>query len=82
MGRQCMKFYVSELLGFIVKTDQGIVHIASFDNEDDEVYLSEWGCDVAVFEDKALATSIARRLKREGEASWTKIKPAMKVKKG
>lgn len=77
-----MKFYTSELLGFIVKTDQGIVHITQFNDDDDELYLGEYGCDVAVFESKSLATSIARRIKREWQISWAKVKPAMKVKKG
>lgn len=75
MTKPHMKFYTSELLGYIVQTSSGVVLI-----DDDELYLD--GADGAIFESKPLAQSVAHRVKKQWNLSWARTKSAMRVKRG
>lgn len=78
MAKTYMKFYTSEVVGYSVETNLGVVLV----DDENEMYLSGYQTSVGVFESKVLAQSVARRVKSAWDVAWVRIKPAMKVKGG
>ena len=78
MAKTYMKFYTSELLGYGVETNLGVILV----DDENEIYLSGYQTGIGIFESKALAQSVARRVKSAWDVAWVRVKPAMKVKRG